>query len=94
MEALRWTTATDSSRISRSRYSGSRWPSGRATTRVPPYMRVQKTSHTDTSKLTGVDCSTRSPGASRWSRCIHHSRFAMPAYVFTVPLGRPVEPEV
>jgi len=39
-------------------------PRGAATTRHAPVISGQKNSHTDTSKLNGVFCSTRSPAAS------------------------------
>ncbi|GAA2371340.1 hypothetical protein GCM10009855_08310 [Gordonia cholesterolivorans] len=68
-----WTTVTFCSRISVDRYSGSRWPSGRAMTRRAPVCRVQKNSHTETSKVIGVLSITASSAVSWYSPCIQHS---------------------
>ncbi|MNP14084.1 hypothetical protein D3C76_1063950 [compost metagenome] len=50
------------STISAARRCGSRCSPGAAITRVAPFISGQKNSHTDTSKLNGVFCSTRSVG--------------------------------
>ena len=57
-------------------------------------MSGQKSSHTDTSKLKGVFCNTRSWPASEYSRHSHSSRLHTPPCSFIAPLGRPVDPEV
>ncbi|MNF90387.1 hypothetical protein D3C84_729490 [compost metagenome] len=54
----------------------------------------QKNSHTDTSKLNGVFCSTTSALPSGYSCCIHSKRLTMAWCDTSTPLGRPVEPEV
>ena len=55
----------------------------------------QKNSQTETSKLNGVFCSTRSLRApGRRPACIQSRRLTMPRWVLIAPFGRPVEPEV
>ncbi|BDT89226.1 hypothetical protein FMUAM8_49900 [Nocardia cyriacigeorgica] len=78
----------------RARYTGSRCPSGLATTRRAPVCNGQKNSHTDTSKVDGVFCKTASSAAIGYSCCIHSSRLTMAPWLTATPLGRPVEPEV
>jgi hypothetical protein len=63
-------------------------------TRRAPVIKGQKNSHTDTSKLNGVFCRTRSSEVSPYCSCIHSSRLTMPRWLFIVPFGRPVEPDV
>ncbi|OSY49030.1 hypothetical protein BG846_05373 [Streptomyces fradiae ATCC 10745 = DSM 40063] len=61
---------------------------------MAPFSSDLVTSKTDASKLGEANWSTREPGRtsmrSRWVR----DRSAMPRWVTTTPLGRPVEPEV
>ena len=61
---------------------------------LAPTIRGQKNSHTDTSKLKGVFCNTRSSGDRRKVSCIHNNRLASPRCTLGTPLGLPVEPDV
>src|SRR6185437_8208062 len=81
-------------RIASLRYSGSLCPPGRAITSFDPDCSVQKNSHTDTSKLNGVFCSTTSDGPKPYIRCIHTRRLTTPRCSFIAPFGVPVEPDV
>ena len=54
----------------------------------------QNSSHTDTSKVMVVFCSTTSPCPMGKRDCIHNRRLATLACSISTPLGRPVEPEV
>ncbi len=94
IEGTKCTVVTRSSWISPARYAGSLWPSGLATTSAAPVIRGQKNSHTDTSKLDGVFCSTRSEAVRPYSSCIHSRRLTMPSCGTTTPFGLPVDPEV
>jgi len=94
MEGTKWMVVTAVSWISRARYAGSLWPSGLATTSVAPTSNGQKNSHTETSKLDGVFCNTRSSGVRPYSCCIHDNRFTIPMCGTATPFGLPVEPEV
>ena len=94
MDGTKCTVVTRSARISSARYAESVCPSGLATTSVAPVISGQKNSHTDTSKLDGVFCSTRSSAPRPYCACIHSSRFTMPRCGTSTTLGRPVEPAV
>ena len=59
-----------------------------------PVINGQKNSHTDTSKLNGVFCRTRSLLSRRYASCIQQRRFTIPRCELIAPLGRPVEPDV
>ena len=87
-------TVTPRSATVLTRYAGSRWPSGTAMTSSAPICNGQNSSHTDTSNVTGVFCSTLSCSVRRYSSCIHNSRLTMAAWLTATPFGRPVEPEV
>ncbi len=63
-------------------------------TTAAPTVSGQNSSHTDTSKLNGVLCTTRSPGSSGSARCIHRSRLAIARCDTATPFGRPVDPDV
>ncbi|BDU08629.1 hypothetical protein FMUBM48_48920 [Nocardia cyriacigeorgica] len=76
------------------RYSGSRCPSGAAISMRAPTASVPNSSHTDTSKVTGVFCSTTSAGFIRYSAVIQAIWFTTEAWLTATPFGRPVEPEV
>ena len=76
------------------RYAASLWPPGVASTSLAPQRSGQNSSHTDTSKLSGVFCATTSASPMRKRSCIQSSRLAMAPWLFGTPLGRPVEPEV
>ncbi|GLY85080.1 hypothetical protein Airi02_030090 [Actinoallomurus iriomotensis] len=60
IEGTKCAIVTPVRRISSARYAGSRWPSGLATTRVAPEMSGRNSSHTETSKPSGVFCRIRS----------------------------------
>ena len=77
-----------------SKYCGSWWPCGRAMTNCAPQLNGQKNSHTETSKLNGVFCKTRSSGVIPNCAWPHNKRFTTPVCAFMTPLGMPVEPEV
>ena len=69
-------------------------PPGRAITSRAPLSSGQKNSHTDTSKLNGVFCSTTSICA-RADMLLHPLQPVDDASCsFIAPLGRPVDPEV
>ncbi|GAA4680601.1 hypothetical protein GCM10023197_41270 [Gordonia humi] len=57
-------------------------------------MTGQNSSHTDTSKVIGVFCSTRSAAEIGWSASIHARRFTTARWLTVTPFGRPVEPDV
>ncbi|GAA2469626.1 hypothetical protein GCM10010198_15120 [Nocardia seriolae] len=82
------------SAITWARYTGSRCPSGLATTSRAPVCKGQKNSHTDTSKVAGVFWSTASFASIGYSCCIHSRRFTIAPCSTATPFGRPVEPEV
>jgi len=63
-------------------------------TMAAPLISGQKNSHTETSKLAGVFCSTRSSAPRPYRACIHSSRLTTLAWLMSTPLGRPVVPEV
>ncbi|SKY22371.1 Uncharacterised protein [Mycobacteroides abscessus subsp. abscessus] len=65
IDGTKCSVVMDSSAITSRRYHGSRWPSGRATTSVAPATNGKKNSHTETSKVAGVFCSTRSSEVRR-----------------------------
>ncbi|GBH15030.1 hypothetical protein KPSA3_00948 [Pseudomonas syringae pv. actinidiae] len=94
MEGTKWATLTCSLENSAPRYSGSLCPSGLAINNVAPYMSGQNTSHTETSNVSGVFCTTTSLACKGKTFCIHARRFSNASWVFITPLGRPVEPEV
>ncbi len=52
------------------------------------------TSHAAASKLGDANCSTRLCSVTSKARVCEYDRLAMPEWVTTTPLGRPVEPEV
>jgi hypothetical protein len=94
MEGTKCSVVTPSRSISSDRYCGSRCPSGFASTSRAPASSGQKNSHTETSKLNGVFCSTTSSAVSPYCRCPQRRRLTMPRWAFIAPLGCPVEPEV
>src|SRR5690606_3659230 len=59
-----------------------------------PTARVPNSSHTDTSKVNGVFCSTTSSGPIPYSVVIHRIWLTTEAWATATPFGRPVEPEV
>src|SRR6185295_634795 len=61
-EGTKWTVVIRSSRKVRTRYELSLCRSGSAITKVAPQINGQKNSQTETSKLNGVFCRTRSFG--------------------------------
>ncbi len=63
-------------------------------TSLAPVASGQKNSHTETSKLNGVFCSTASAGPIPKASCIQRIRFTTPACSFIAPFGRPVDPDV
>ncbi len=94
IEGTKCATVTPRSAMIRARYAGSRCPSGAATTRRAPTCNGQKNSHTDTSKVNGVFCSTTSASVMGYM-CWRQRRLATIAPCPTAtPLGRPVEPDV
>ncbi len=94
IDGTKCSTVIRSRWIVSTRYAGSRCPPGRASTSVAPVISGQNSSHTETSKLIGVFCSTRSPAVSPYVACIHCSRLQIPRCVFIAPFGRPVDPDV
>ncbi|RPK64079.1 hypothetical protein EES42_27815 [Streptomyces sp. ADI95-17] len=94
MDGTKWTVVTPCSRIIPARYCGSRWPSGRGSTRAAPAISGPKNSHTATSKLDEVFWSTRSAPVSGYTDCIQSRRLEIDAWETRTPFGRPVEPEV
>jgi hypothetical protein len=54
----------------------------------------QNSSHTETSKLTGVFWRMRSSAVRPYASCIQSNRLRSAPCVFTAPFGFPVEPEV
>jgi hypothetical protein len=94
MDGTKCTVVTDSRAMTSTISCGSRCACASAATRVAPVMNAHSSSHTDTSKVYGVFCSTTSPGPMRYSSCIHPSRLASDRCVICTPLGAPVEPEV
>src|SRR5574340_578757 len=87
-------TVMSASSISDHRYSGSRCPSGRATTSFAPTAKGRNSSHTETSKVIGALCTTTSAASNPYSAIIHASRLPIARCETATPLGRPVEPEV
>ena len=85
---------TDCSTIVRTRYSGSRCPSGTAITTRAPTCNGQNNSHTDTSNVNGVFCNTTSDPSSPYASCIHTRRLTIARCSTPTPFGRPVEPDV
>lgn len=53
-----------------------------------------KISQQEASKVTAVFCNTRSPVPRPWVSTAQRTRLAMPSWVTSTPLGRPVEPDV
>ena len=94
IDGTKCTVVTPRAAISPARYPGSRCPPGRASTSRAPASSGQNNSHTDTSKLTGVFCSTASRPPSPNTPCIHASRFTIPPCGTHTPFGRPVDPDV
>src|SRR5689334_8639486 len=94
IEGTKWHTVTPARSMSSARYAGSLCPPGRASTSFAPVSSGQKNSHTLTSKLIGVFCSTTSCPVSPNACCIHASRFTIPRCALSAPFGRPVEPDV
>jgi len=74
--------------------TGSRSAPGGASTTAPPDTSGAKNSQPAASKLSEVFWMTRSVGESPWVLTVHRTRFRIPSWVITTPLGRPVEPEV
>ncbi len=64
IEGTKCKVVMPSSVISCTRRAGSRWSPGSAMTRRAPSISGQKNSHTETSKLNGVFCSTLSSAPS------------------------------
>jgi hypothetical protein len=94
IDGTKCTVVTPYRTIASHRYAGSLCPSGRAITSRAPTSTGHSSSHTDTSNVVGVFCSTVSPGPSPYARCIHVSRFTTPRCATITPLGCPVEPDV
>ncbi len=94
IDGTKWVVVTPSRTIRSRRYAASLCPPGLASTSRAPVMSGQKNSHTDTSKLAGVFCSTTSVPSSRYVRCIQSRRLTMPRCVLGTPFGFPVEPDV
>src|SRR6478752_10805347 len=94
IEGTKWHTVTPAFSMTSARYAGSLCPPGRASTSFAPVNSGQKNSHTLTSKLIGVFCSTTSCPVSPNACCIHASRFTIPRCALSAPFGRPVEPDV
>ena len=94
MVGTKCSVVTPSRRIVSTRYAGSRCPPGRAITIRAPASSGGKSSRAEASKLTGVFCSTTSPGPSGHASPIHPMTFASARCSTITPLGRPVEPEV
>ena len=84
----------DSRSIRSAMYAGSVWPPGSARTMVAPTISGQRNSQTDTSKLNGVFCISRSDDVRPKSSCFQSRRLVRPAWSTITPLGCPVEPEV
>ncbi len=74
--------------------SGSRSPPGASRATRAPSMCHQNSSHTETSKETGVFCRIVSASPIAYARCIQWSRLTTLRCSTTTPLGAPVEPEV
>ncbi len=94
IDGTKCATVTPRSAITRTKYAGSRCPSGNATTNRAPTCNGQKNSHTDTSNVNGVFCRTTSDSVSPYSACIHTRRFTIAPCPTATPFGRPVEPDV
>ncbi len=93
-EGTPWSTVIPSRRTVSTRYAGSRWPSGRASTSRAPSSSGAQYSHTEASKPAGVFTSTRSSGARGKRRRIQAMCAASARWGTATPFGVPVEPEV
>jgi hypothetical protein len=62
--------------------------------RRAPASSVENTSATEASKPKAANCSTRLSGRTRWVRAAASAVLHRPRWASSVPLGRPVEPEV
>ena len=78
----------------RARYVGVAVAPGSAMTSSAPNSSGQKNSQTETSKLKGVFCRTRSSAVRPKASCIQMMRLAMARWLIIAPLGCPVEPDV
>ncbi|CAM3240215.1 hypothetical protein JANLI_04360 [Janthinobacterium lividum] len=94
IDGTKCTVVTPWRSISAASSAGSRCSPGAATASRAPYISGQKNSHTETSKLNGVFCSTVSPAPSPYVCCIHTRRLYSAQWRLAAPFGRPVEPEV
>ena len=94
IDGTKCSVVTPCSPIAATSRAGSRCAPGRATTSRAPAISGQKNSHTDTSKLNGVFCSTTSSAAEPVGVLHPQQTVGRPAWVFLAPFGLPVEPEV
>jgi hypothetical protein len=88
------TTVARPARIAATSSAGSRPAPGPPKATAAPDTSGAMISQPDASKVNGVFCSTRSPGASSRADTPHRTRLAMPSCSTTTPFGVPVDPDV